>query len=138
MANPPPEHARLNKRGEPYITKSHAYDLARKEFYFHRHLEDVERRVAKEEAMHVGAWFGPGPLEISMQLENKIFNNWKTWALEQVELENQRGASQYTGSDLDELEAVAATNEGLALEDLDPSLLEEEGAGGDESATRSV
>ncbi|KAE9969303.1 hypothetical protein BLS_005422 [Venturia inaequalis] len=138
MANPPPSLARTNKRGVPYISKSHAYDIARKEFYFHRHLEDVERRIAKEEAMHVGAWFGPGPLEISMQLENKIFNNWKTWALEQVELDNQRSASQYTGTELDELEAVAATNEGLPLEDLDPSLLNEEEAGGDKSATRGA
>lgn len=137
MANPPLAHARLNNKGEPYMTKTHAYDIARKEYYFHRHLEDVERRVAKEEAMHVGAWFGPGPLEISMQLENKIFNNWKTWALEQVEIENQRSASQYTGTDLDEPEAVAATDEGFGIEDLDPSL-PEKGAGGDKSAARPV
>jgi small subunit ribosomal protein S23 len=131
MAHPPAEHARLNSKGEPYMTKSHAYDIARKEFYFHRHIEDVERRIAKEEAMHVGAWFGPGPLEISMQLENKIYNNWKAWAKEQVELENIRGASQYTGSEVEELETLAATNETVALEDLDPSLLESEDLGGE-------
>ncbi|QDS76615.1 hypothetical protein FKW77_007776 [Venturia effusa] len=139
MTNPPLSHARLNKNGQPYITKTHAYDIARKEYYFHRHLEDVERRVAKEEAMHVGAWFGPGPLEVGMQLENKIFDSWKRWALEQAEMESQRSASQYTGTDLDELEAVAQANEELALQDLDPSLLDEDaGAGRDESATRPV
>ena len=84
--------------------------------------------------MHVGAWFGPGPLEVSMELENKIYNNWKTWAMEQVEVEAQRGASQYTGSEIDELEGIAASNENMALEDLDPSLLESEDTGGDDRA----
>lgn len=135
MAHPPPSLALTNIYGEPYITKSHAYDLARKEFYHHRHLQDVERRIAKEEALHVGAWFGPGPLDISMHLEDKIVENWKRWALEQVELESQRSASQYTGSEMDQLEKVAETNEGMGLEDLDPSLLEDEGAGGDERAS---
>ena len=134
MTHPPPEHARLNAKGTPYITKSHAYDIARKEFYFHRHIEDVERRIAKEEAMHVGAWFGPGPLEISMQLENKIYNNWKAWAMEQVELENQRGASQYTGSEMDELEGLAASNDNVSSEDMDLDLLESEDLGSERPA----
>lgn len=83
----------------------------------------------------MGAWFGPGPLEVSMELENKIYNNWRAWALEQVELENQRGASQYTGSELDEFESIAASNDNMALEDLDPSLLESEDTSGEERSS---
>lgn len=80
------------------MTPDEAYDKARKEFYDLRLQEDVERRVAKEEAMSTGAYFGPSALDIGMQLEDKEYENWKAWAEKEVILEEQKNAAMYTGS----------------------------------------
>lgn len=68
------------------MNKKAAYDKARHEFYRIRHLEDVERRIAKEEALSTGAYFGKSTLEVGMQLENKMFEKWKTWAQKEITL----------------------------------------------------
>jgi small subunit ribosomal protein S23 len=81
----------------PHITKLQAYDQARKEFYDLRLQEDIERRVAKEEAMSTGAYFGPSRIEIGMGLEDKEFERWKEWASKEVEVLEQRLAALYTG-----------------------------------------
>lgn len=78
-------------------SKPRAYDEARREFYQHRHLEDIRRRVAREEALHVGAYFGKGPLDIGMELEDKMFENWKRWAERQIEDEQQMRAQMFSG-----------------------------------------
>ena len=79
------------------MTQAQAYDIARKEFYALRQEEEVERRVAKEEAMWVGAYFGKSVLEVGAELEDKTFESWKTWATKEVEaIERQRDAA-YTG-----------------------------------------
>lgn len=62
------------------MKKGVAYDIARREFYRHRHREDIERRVAAEEAEASGATFGPRRLDIGMQLENEEYERWKEWA----------------------------------------------------------
>lgn len=62
------------------MTKEQAYDIARKEFYDIRQKQDIERRVAQEEARMVGAYFGKSRLEVSMELENAVYEKWKTWA----------------------------------------------------------
>ncbi|KAL2852845.1 37S ribosomal protein S25, mitochondrial [Aspergillus pseudoustus] len=64
----------------PDITKSAAYDIARQEFYRLRLQEDIERRVAAEEAEATGATFGPSALEWGMKFENEQFEAWKEWA----------------------------------------------------------
>lgn len=64
----------------PDISKSAAYDTARREFYRLRLQEDIERRVVVEEAEATGATFGPTRLEIGMGLESKEYENWKQWA----------------------------------------------------------
>ena len=79
------------------LSKQHAYDVARREFYKHRHLEEVRRRVAKEEAMHVGAYFGKGPLEVGMEIEDRSYENWKSWAASQIEDEQQMRAQLFSG-----------------------------------------
>lgn len=79
------------------MSKPAAYDQARREFYKVRHLEDVRRRIAKEEALHVGAYFGKGPLEIGMELEDNAFENWKAWAAQQIEDEQQMRAQMFSG-----------------------------------------
>jgi len=62
------------------LQRDQAYDVARKEFYALRQEEEIEKRVAREEARHVGAYFGKNRLQISMDLEDKEFEVWKGWA----------------------------------------------------------
>lgn len=91
------------------MTSSKAYDQARQEFYAIRHQEDVERRVAKEEALATGAYFGKSMLEIGMELEDKTYEGWKEWALKEIEVIAQQRTSQYTGNELAEEEDKDAT-----------------------------
>jgi len=65
---------------QPGLTRDQAYDEVRKEFYRLRHEEEVESRVAVEEARVVGAYFGKTRLEIGMALEDKEYERWKRWA----------------------------------------------------------
>ena len=84
------------------MTPDQAYDHARHEFYAVRHEEDVERRVAKEEALATGAHFGKTYLEIGMELEDKIFEAWKAWALKASAGERRAFDAVYTESDVDD------------------------------------
>ncbi|OJJ03676.1 hypothetical protein ASPVEDRAFT_152142 [Aspergillus versicolor CBS 583.65] len=77
----------------PNMTKSRAYDVARREFYRLRLQEDIERRVAAEEAQATGATFGPTRLEIGMQLENQQHEIWKQWAKTEAQVVDQASAS---------------------------------------------
>ncbi|KAI1471462.1 mitochondrial ribosomal protein [Daldinia caldariorum] len=80
----------------PGITKEQAYDAARKEFYALRQQEEVERRIAKEEAQMVGAYFGKSFLQIGMDLEDKQYEEWKKWAGKQIEEVRAERDSAYT------------------------------------------
>ena len=82
---------------KPSMTSAQAYDQARKEFYELRLQEDVERRVAKEEAQATGAYFGKSMLEIGMELEDRVFEEWKEWAANEVVQSEQKRAAMYTG-----------------------------------------
>ncbi|BDD56413.1 mitochondrial ribosomal small subunit component [Monascus purpureus] len=77
----------------PDMNKSTAYDIARREFYRLRLQEDIERRVAAEEAEATGAVFGPSLLEVGMELENKEFEHWKEWAKMEVEVQKQNNVA---------------------------------------------
>ncbi len=90
-------------RDKPTITSAQAYDQARKEFYELRLQEDVERRVAKEEAEATGAYFGKSMLDIGMELEDKAFEEWKEWAASEVVKTEQKRAAMYTGLDNDSM-----------------------------------
>jgi small subunit ribosomal protein S23 len=90
----------------PDMTKTAAYDIARREFYRLRLREDVERRVAAEEAEATGATFGPTMLEVGMELENQEYERWKEWAKLQAQIQDQKvaafvGSPQRTGDGLD-------------------------------------
>ncbi|KAL8770322.1 MAG: hypothetical protein Q9209_003958 [Squamulea sp. 1 TL-2023] len=87
------------QKPDPKMTPAKAYDQARKEFYDMRLRQDIERRVAKEEAMATGAYFGRSILQIGMELEDKIFEEWKAWASAEVIEQEQRRAAMYTGVD---------------------------------------
>jgi len=105
------------------LAKQQAYDIARKEYYYHRHIEAVEQRTAREEALATGAHFGKGTLEISMALEDAQFEDWKEWALKQVEVERQKAGAAYSGN----IEEETRVEES-------PGLLEEEPVEGEEVA----
>lgn len=81
------------------MTSAKAYDQARQEFYAIRHEEDVERRVAKEEALSTGAYFGKSILEVGMELEDKSYEAWKEWATKEIQIIDQQRSSAYTGLD---------------------------------------
>ena len=102
------------------MTMEKAYDQARREFYEERLQEDVERRVAKEEAMATGAYFGKSMLEIGMELEDKEYERWRAWAIKEVTLLKQKRAAVYTGSDSAKVTVAADDEDSLnSLEDLE-------------------
>jgi small subunit ribosomal protein S23 len=72
------------------LNKYDAFDQARKEFYQIRHVQDIERKVAKEEALATGAYFGKSQLEIGMGIEDRMFEEWKAWATHEVNLQEMR------------------------------------------------
>ena len=77
----------------PNITVNQAYDKARKEFYDVRRQEDIQRRIAAEEAEASGAYFGPSILQWSMQVENKQYDDWEEWSRKMVVEQMQRNAA---------------------------------------------
>lgn len=66
------------------LSKEKAYDIARKEFYALRHREDIERRIAVEEASMVGGYFGKTYMQVGMQLEDMQYERWKNWATDEI------------------------------------------------------
>ena len=104
------------------MTSTKAYDIARGEFYALRHEEDVERRVAKEEALSTGAYFGKSTLEIGMELEDQAYEEWKVWAMKEVELLGQQRDAAYIAFDAgDEGDTTAAPVLDPDLVDLEAS-----------------
>lgn len=83
----------------PSMSPAKAYDQARKEFYRLRLQEDVQRLVAQEEALATGAYFHKSTLEIGMDLEDKQFEEWKAWAIKEVQLADQQRNAMYTGQE---------------------------------------
>ena len=103
------------------LSKASAYDVARREFYNHRHLSEIRSRIAKEEALHVGAYFGKGPLEIGMELEDRQWENWKAWAAKQIEDEQAMRAQMFSGQQNEGAGADMSSNEyDQAIEELQP------------------
>lgn len=104
------------------LSKSAAYDKARQEFYQHRHLEDIKRRIAKEEALHTGAYFGKGPLEIGMELENKMWESWKQWAGKQIEDEQQMRSQMMSQPESEGSQSFSQPEFEEALQEVQPSV----------------
>ncbi|KAL9604958.1 MAG: hypothetical protein Q9219_000146 [cf. Caloplaca sp. 3 TL-2023] len=108
---------------DPSMTPARAYDQARKEFYEFRLQQDIERRVAKEEAMATGAYFGKTTMQIGMDLEDRTFEDWKKWAARETLRLDQQQAAMYTGAgnDPDSLQESDAEVE-EAVDELDASV----------------
>ena len=79
------------------MSKERAYDQARKEFYELRLQEDIERRVAKEEAMATGAYFGKSMVQVGSEIEDQAYEKWRAWAKKNVMEMNHKRAGAVTG-----------------------------------------
>ncbi|KAL4873186.1 hypothetical protein BDV12DRAFT_160544 [Aspergillus spectabilis] len=89
----------------PDMTKSAAYDIARREFYRLRLQEDIERRVAAEEAEATGATFGPNRIDISMELEKQQYEIWKSWAKTEAQIVEQKTVAAPTEPNLEDADS---------------------------------
>ncbi|KAJ5787215.1 Mitochondrial ribosomal protein S25 [Penicillium paradoxum] len=98
----------------PDMTKSNAYDIARREFYRLRLQEDIQRRVAAEEAEAYGAEFGPSYMDIGMKMESEQYDKWVAWAREAAQVMDQRRAALVGAPELGE--TAAETSEVAAEE----------------------
>ena len=79
------------------LPKEDAYDQARREFYGERMREDIERRVAKEEATHTGAYFGRTMLGIGNEIEDETFEKFRTLAEKNITETEQTRAAVFSG-----------------------------------------
>lgn len=86
----------------PDMNKSAAYDIARREFYKLRLQEDIQRRVAAEEAAAYGAQFGPSYMDIGMKMESEQYDKWVVWARETSLVQDQRKSALSGAPDLGE------------------------------------
>ena len=97
------------------MRKSTAYDIARREFYHLRLQEEIELRVAQEEARATGAVFGPSMNEVGMELENQQYERWKEWSEKEAQIQSQKTAA-FVGNSKPEAETTGDAEEGAALE----------------------
>jgi small subunit ribosomal protein S23 len=97
------------------MTRDQAYDSARRELYGLRHKEEVEKRVAQEEARMVGAYFGRSQLQVGRELENMEYEKWKRWAERmQAKQDAQNNSAYVSFSNENENEGTApAAEEGI-------------------------
>jgi small subunit ribosomal protein S23 len=86
------------------MTEKKAYDIVRKDFYRLRHEEDVERRIAQEEARMVGGYFGKTRLQRGMELEDREYESWKVWASGEIEEKRSQMSSMVTSFGTDDVE----------------------------------
>lgn len=98
------------------MEKMQAYDKARKEFYDLRMQEDIERRIAIEEARATGAHFGKGYMDIGIELEAKALADWKEKAIELLTLKAGQKAAFSGGTEVED-EPVAAPAEDATEEE---------------------
>ena len=105
------------------MTRPQAYDRARKEFYDLRMQQDVARRVAREEALATGAYFGKSVNEIGMELEDAEYEKWREWAAKETEALHRKNAAMYTGFTNNEMAVDPDSKETeLALEEVGDSI----------------
>ncbi|KAF5611833.1 37S ribosomal S25 mitochondrial [Fusarium subglutinans] len=94
------------------LSVKRAYDITRREFYRLRQEEEIEKRVALEEAKHVGAYFGKSRIDVSHHLEDREFENWKIWAGKETERQEASRNSEIEDFGLEEVEEDIADDAG--------------------------
>ena len=67
--------------------------------------------------MATGAYFHKSTLEVGMELEDRQFEEWKAWAVKQVELAEQRRNAMYTGQENEAMDLSAEDPETEAAVD---------------------
>jgi small subunit ribosomal protein S23 len=67
--------------------------------------------------MSTGAFFGLGPLEIGMKLEDAAYEQWREWAKQETIARRQLESAAYTGDGAEEV--------GLEIEEVDQPILQE-------------
>lgn len=90
------------------IAQSEAYDITRREFYRLRQEEEIESRVAIEEAKHVGAYFGLNRVAVGHIMEDRQFENWKVWAGKENAKIEARSSAEIEEFGTEELEEATA------------------------------
>jgi small subunit ribosomal protein S23 len=85
--------------GENAMSRGAAYDQAREEFYQCRLDEEIESRVAKEEAASTGAYFGKSMVQVSTELEDRAYDTWRVWADQEFTALEQRKLGGLVGSE---------------------------------------
>lgn len=103
------------------LSEAAAYDKARKELYRARHAREIEQRVAREEALATGAYFGPGPLQIGMKIEDQMYESWREWAQKEIIAQKALAGSAYTGMQ-QEADLDVEAGEGSALDEVQGSV----------------
>lgn len=88
--------------------RNKAYDTVRREFYRLRQEEEIEKRLALEEAKHVGAYFGKSRLDVGLLLEDHEYENWKVWAGKQAEKREQSNQLEEEEAEIEEPKTPAA------------------------------
>jgi small subunit ribosomal protein S23 len=83
----------------PDITIPESYDIARQEFYMLRRAEETRRRIAAEEATHMGARFTQTAIQKSLRIENKMYQDWEKWSREQT-IEQMQKNSAFGGESM--------------------------------------
>ncbi|CZT24656.1 related to 37S ribosomal protein S25, mitochondrial [Ramularia collo-cygni] len=100
------------------LSEAAAYDRARKELYRFRHAREIEQRVAREEALSTGAYFGPGPLQTGMHVEDQMYEQWKAWAQNEIQAQKALAGSAYTGAEEEVGLDAEGGEESAALEEV--------------------
>ena len=90
------------------VPQAEAYDITRKEFYRLRQEEEIEKRIALEEAKHVGAYFGLNRLDVGHIMEDRQFENWKVWAGKETAKAEARANSEIEEFGTEEVEEAVA------------------------------
>jgi len=92
------------------MSKEKAYDKARREFYKLRHQEEIEARIAVEEARMVGAYFGKSLLQVGVEIEDQQYENWKEWATKEIMLQKTSGDDSSGAIPQEDPDAAAIEN----------------------------
>ncbi|KAF8453480.1 mitochondrial ribosomal protein S25-domain-containing protein [Terfezia claveryi] len=80
------------------LTLTETYDLARKQFYKIRLEEDIQRRIAIEEALSTGAVFDKYYMDIVFEREGQVLQDWRIKAAQDLAIRKHRRNAAYSST----------------------------------------